>query len=247
MNIDELAKYAGEEHFMKAPKLTFTDMGLDGRTGEFFTNVKVGDKWAKKPLENDKLELVILRIRRKLSAWDDATETIISSSEHNTPSEIIPLWKGKKKIDSGTGYELRERHKELKTQHLVYCLYDNKDLIRLTVKGSSLGDKEKIKDIYGFYDYLNSFSRDKGEHIWMFKTSINKKLGKKGATVFYSMTFTKGEKLEEPMMLEVADKLKMLHTAFSASSLEAIKESKKEIDETPVIDLDSDKTDEIPF
>lgn len=71
-----------------------------------------------------------------------------STNEHNHKGERLILWTPHG-TEYGTSDALRQRYPNLRTHQIMYALY-NGDLVRFTVKGSSLGSKTTANEVMDF-------------------------------------------------------------------------------------------------
>src|SRR3990167_5912077 len=97
---EELSKFSGEEYYMRNKRLNYFDISLDGNEGNFVKSLKVKDEWIKEDI-GQTLEVILLRVRRRLQIWDDRTQMMYSTNEYNSANEVISLYHGKNKIETG--------------------------------------------------------------------------------------------------------------------------------------------------
>ena len=260
---NDLEKYSGEEYYRRQPRLDLAYIKLDGNKGVFMKSKKVEDEYVKENI-GESIEGVILRVRRRLTSYDDASNSFDSTSEHNTPKDVVALFHENIKIDEGVASVLREKYKTLRTEQILY-VYMLGEVCKLSVKGASLGSKNKPEDAVSFYDYLASFPKE--EHVWQFRTRFVPVAEKKGAKEYFAISFEKGEKLQEEELGGIGLEMKKLHDYFESSvkysgtkeeikSVEVEKKLEEEIpvDEShksdlPSIDIDEDRIDpkDLPF
>ena len=214
MDKEEMQKYSGEEYYRRPAQMNLPIIRLHGNKGIFLRNEQGDDgEWHETELGKE-IEGTFLRVRRRLSFISD--DVNMYTNEHNHPNERISLYQrgskgGSNQIATGTGKELRDSQPRLRTQQILYMLLgDKEELVKLQVKGSSLGSKNKPEGSIPFYEYLNEFTKDK--HIWEYKTKITSKeeTGKLGS--YYAMSFEKVEKCES--LEKVGETLKYLHEVF---------------------------------
>jgi hypothetical protein len=218
----------------RAPQLITNIIRLNGQDGRFeLRKVKDGqvkdDKTGKLMYPTEELgfqtDMIFLRIRRKLveklQGRPDLAPNPAYSTEHNHKGEKVILTTPHG-TEYGTSDELRQKYPNLRTQQIVYALYRG-DLVRLTVKGSSLGSEAKPKEIMDFYDYIASFrenlnARDgKKDHFYDFVTELHslKEMGNLGS--YYTMSFQRGHANSPEMMQTVAMAMKQVHEFVTAS------------------------------
>ncbi len=205
MTKEEIMKNAGEEHYRRPERLNVNEVRLNGSTGIFEKNYKDGDEWKRESLGTE-LEITILRLRRRLNDFNSQ----LRSSEHNSKNDNIILF-GKNERIKGIASELREKYKGLRTENLAYSLL-NGELIKVLIKGASLGSKDQSDERVSFYEYLNSFGKD--EHVWEYKTILKTMKEKKGAQTYYTLHFVKGEKLSN--LTIVGSSMEKLANSFTS-------------------------------
>jgi hypothetical protein len=226
--MDDLSKYSGEEHMQRAPQLVTNIVRLNGQDGKFeLKKVKEGllqdEKTGKRayPTEDlgQQIDLIFLRIRRKmvekLQGRPDLAPNPSYTNEHNHKSEKLILT-APNGTEYGTSDELRQKYPDLRTHQIVYALYQG-ELVRLTVKGSSLGSESKPEDIMDFYSYMGSFqnnpeARDgKKDHFYDFVTELHsvKEMGKLGG--YYTISFKRGHANSTETMEKVGAAMKQVH------------------------------------
>ena len=127
----------------------------------------------------------------------------------------------------------------------------------MLVRGSSIGSKNKPKDVKGFYEYINSFKEEgKDAHFYEAYTELTagEEKGKLGP--YYCMNYKEGEKLNEEEMKLVEEKMKIAFEYSEAvdalyGSGGAKVESKSDTlkEEIPVVEDDEGEIDvkDIPF
>ncbi len=220
---EDLTKFSGEEYYQKPPQLILNEISINGQTGIYrmrnvlggLKEVTKGKIVIRKYEEKDlgsKIDLVFLRIRRRLVHFRKGDKPLITS-EHNYKGDFITLWGDA--VEKGIADTLRAEHPELRTQQIVYALY-NGELVRLIVKGSSLGSQSKAENIPTFYDYISSFKEDKkgnkvDEHFYQYKTLLTSSEEMSDLGPYFTINFNKGEKLSEEEMDKVAEVMKRVH------------------------------------
>lgn len=199
-----------------APRLELNELAFNGQKGQFFLVEKTkgliqnGDKkgFNKIPL-GETAKVVFLRIRRKLRQYRK-NEKALTTNEHNTKFDMLTLF-GDDRIVKGTNEELREKYQGLKTMQIVYALLvteSGNELVRLNVKGSSLGSQSKAKGVHDFYSYISSFKKDGADnHFYDFETVLSPVEEQSDAGTYYAMTFNVGSELNDEMKKTVEDEM----------------------------------------
>lgn len=228
--MEDLTQYSGEEFYRKPPRLDLPELILNGNEGSFKLVTKVKDKWVKDDIGKE-VTGVMLRIRRRLGSFKDK----IMTSEHNHPNDIVTLFGAGN--EKGIAKELREKYQGLKTQQVVYFLLDEK-VVKLIVRGASLGSENKPKDSVSFYEYLQSFSKD--EHIWEYETKLVPKIEQGKLGKYYAISFERGKKLDDlaivgEEMKEISDILKAQDEYYK---LREVKEKEEIIEELPETEIE---------
>lgn len=204
-----LEEMSGEKK--RIPRLPLNEIRLNGQTGKFiYINALEGKKGeeGKKKFEmtdlGEEVALVFLKIRRRLHAFRKGMRPL-SSQEHNTKEDLITLYgDGVEVSDNET---LRTKYKELRTQQIIYALYKD-ELIRLTIKGSSLGSENKPKDVMTFYDYIASFKKDsRDDHFYECYSVLSSMRESSDMNSYYTVTFKEGQKLTPEEMKKVEEKM----------------------------------------
>lgn len=224
MNPRDLSALSGEANFARAPELVLNQVRLEGKKGVFqYRNVKKGlVAHPTKPERNvyettdigDTVDVSFLVIRRKMVEKMTGNPGELSArpaytNEHNHKHETMLLsFDGGSIV--GTAETLRAKYDLLRTQQIVYCLYKG-ELVRLTVKGASLGSKGKTKDTMSFYGYLSSFennpkARDGSrDHFYDYVTTLKviEETGDLGS--YYTMNFIRGKAHSDKEMEAVGE------------------------------------------
>jgi hypothetical protein len=143
------------------------------------------------------IEVVFLKIRRKLvERGSNEGEIVRSTNEHNHKNEAVQLFDTRTNTKSyGIAADLREKYEGLRTVQVVYALLlqeGKQEVVRLVVKGASLGSDAKPEGVINFYQYLQSFGKD--EHFWEFKTILTAVL-EEGKKSYFAKDFKRGEVL----------------------------------------------------
>lgn len=228
MDEDILSK-TGESIYQKNT-MALDEVTFDGNDGIFLERAKDAKKdketgimpRTKLTQPEEVLEVVYLKIRRTLFHYDEMQEKFWNTSEHNSKSDLVVLYKdGKKEI--GTAEDLRAKYLDanqvpiLSTQQVVYAYVPKLDkVVRLLIKGASLGSRFEHKtEVLKFYDYFRSFG--KGEHSHQFVTKLTpvKEINKMKKT-YFAISFVKGQPLDEEMQSKVLGMINETHEMVQA-------------------------------
>lgn len=211
--MDEMEQMSGESYFKKAPSLKLNEIRFNGQTGEYIlVDVLSGTKeingksqYAKSIIGN-KLDIIFLKIRRKLVSKYEPNATMLSTNEHNTASDYVTLYGDE--IIQGTAKQMSQMFDKLRTHQVVYAISPTTgDMVRLIVKGASLGSKSKPKDVISFYDYIASFKKDgRNGHFYECIThlGVRDEVNQAGMT-YKVMSLQEGAKLT-PEQIDAAKK-----------------------------------------
>lgn len=214
----------------RAPKLELNEIIFNGKKNTFFyVNRKGGliEKDGKKMYEKTELgesvNVIFLRIRRKLRMYRKG-QSYVMTNEHNTKHDMLTLFEDSN-IIKGTNDQLKEKYgaSRLKTVQIVYALLSREgaepELVRLVVKGASLGSEAKGKGVEDFYSYIGGFKKDnKDEHFYEYVTKLYgiAEEGEQGE--YYAMTFERGSKLSDAQIdTLVATNMKTVFDFVTAS------------------------------
>lgn len=255
-----------------APRLDLNEIRLDGKTGEYVYISRLSGlqeqpdgkkKFPSRKLGN-KIEVIFIRVRRKLRQYRKG-EKALTTNEHTSKYDMLTLF-GEPTVIKGTNDTLREKFPLLKTNQIVYALFRDEisgvyELVRLTIKGASLGSENKQKDVHDFYSYISSFKKGGAdEHFYEHVTCLGviEESGDLGS--YYAMTFNQGQKLVEGEMGVVAENMKKVFDFTNLSDEyyktkgveELNKEKEKERAENPDVDTvdypdDDISPSDIPF
>jgi hypothetical protein len=222
-------------------KVTFN--GNEGFFSEQEKDAKRDEQTGKYPKKTitqagEPLEVVFLKIRRVLSAY--SKKATMRTNEHNHKADLVTLYKPDGKKEYGLATEIRDNNPTLKTQQIVYCWIPKEDkVVRVTIKGSSLGSDFKHKEkVLKFYDYLQSFGTNEHSHEFVTKITPVKEEGPQGD--YFSISFVKGAKLDEEELVKVKDMINDLHErilAIDARMDVGSKVSKKSSSNLPTVDI----------
>lgn len=265
MSSPTLKEMSGERDV--APVLKLNEIRVNGQTGQFmYKDILSGrneetDKFAEKEI-GPEANVVFLKIRRRLVQYRKDKKPLISQ-EHNSRYDTITLWGNEDGVVVGSNDDIRARFDGLKTQQIVYALYipkeGEKELVRLIVKGSSLGSYAKNEETPSFYDYVSSFKEDgKDEHFYEYVTRLFsvKEDGQLGP--YFAASFEKKEKITDEGLKDVEEAMKKAYTycidldefyGKKKSKEQLEKEGEKEHDDIDTIEYPTDDIDldDIPF
>ncbi len=185
------------------------------RGGHFRKRLLVGKGRDQKPEEvklGDRVQVIFLKVRRKLVQRGDLGKILYSTSEHNSATDVVDLFGENGYIETNSAKALRERYPGLRTIQIVYALFldgaKEPELVRITIKGASLGSDAKTPDASSFYQYLSSYAKE--EHWWEYVTELSAIL-EKGQKSYYCMDFARGQKLDERFQQLALEKMKEVH------------------------------------
>jgi len=213
----ELAEAAGESHYRTVRPIELNEVSLNGdggtdeiepgkfvRKGGFFRkrlyaghrnrNEKPGEVNLGSPIQ-----IVFLRKRRKLVERGGTDGKILrATNEHNHPKEAVTLFDAVTgKSEDGIAADLRTKHTGLRTVEIIYALLIDEnaepELVRLVVKGASLGSDAKADSTTDLYKYMASFSPD--EHMWEYYTDLSAVM-EKGKQTYFAIDFKRGEQID---------------------------------------------------
>lgn len=212
MTPDELAKATGQANYQNTPRLVLNEVLLNGDKGFWRKRIWLGrtkENDSEKPEEvelGENIQVIFLKIRRKLVARSKKGEITFSTNEHNTVNDTVAVYEGGKEVFKGTAKEAREKYESMRTVQVIYALFLDKnkpELVRLTLKGSSLGSENKPEGVLDFYQYLGSFGE---ESITSYITNLGV-VQEHGMKDYYSATYTRGQKVDEALFKNVLENL----------------------------------------
>lgn len=200
------------------------------------------------------LEVIFVKIRRRLIARDKKGVQIMSTTQHSHKDSIVSLWKEGKCIATGKASDLREQYEGLKTIQEVYVLL-NGVLNLLIVKGSSFGSTTRDKKYPSFYEYLQQISKD---GIFSHVTILNGVKEKGEMKDYYTMTFSQGRAItpaEQIMVLNESDRLTEIMTEYDKENAKvkegntqtAADEEYDNINKPTVVDIKEEDLEALQF
>uniref|UniRef100_A0A6M3L0Z5 Uncharacterized protein n=1 Tax=viral metagenome TaxID=1070528 RepID=A0A6M3L0Z5_9ZZZZ len=254
INKEELAIMSGEKNLRHSGRYSVPIISLQGTDNVFQRKFPdTSGKWETKDLDDKELEVVFLKIRRrlfqfKIDSSGKSTGEALFSNEHDSFTDKVTILEttigGKTmKIDEGYYDEIREKYQGLKVHIQIYCLMGD-EVIQLVVKGSSLSSlfkylKEDIADDEYSYEYVTKLT----------KLENAGQLGK-----YYSIEFSKGKKsdleiigpkikevftalnIAQPIRQEEQDENKPPVESYEQASQEQENKEEEEDDDIPVIE-----------
>lgn len=244
--MNDVASMTGADAYKKAPEgYRANEVRLNGETGEFQYVDLLGKKQGQKAEVRDlgqSIRVAFLKVRRKLGYYDGKTRRMIQTAEHNHKDDQTFLFGPNVK---GKASELREQFEKLRTIQVVYALLSNgtdtPEVVKLIVKGASLGSENKAESTTDFYAYLQSF--EEGEHAHEFVTNL-KAVQESGAKDYWCIDFKRGAKLPEDKMALSSEKIREIHEATTAQDRYYNVKSETEVrEETNDIQIDDNYPD----
>jgi len=259
MDKQTINEMTGEKDYKKAPDFKLNQVNFNGKDGKFvklhLLEEKLENGKYKKTDLGESLDVVFLKHRRDLSSFKKvAGENVIKqTNEHNHKDDFVTLFMGANK-ESGIASDLRVRYPELKTRQIVYVYVPQLDeVVRLFIKGSSLGSNQKEKEVMGYYEYLGSFGSD--ESCWQYETNLTPVQETSDLGDYYAISFNRGKKLDEKeiettmVRIEaIHNKLKDIDDYYKSKKADVREEQVSEepdvVDDYPTEDINPD---DIPF
>lgn len=228
MDAQTLLEMTGQENYQGVPRLTLNEVLINGDGDIEEVDGQIVHKggyfrkrlWIDKP-ENGRPEetnigkdvkIIFLKVRRKLVQRSNDGQIVRSTNEHNTADDMVDVFEGGKKVFAGSARDGREKFDGLRTVQVVYGLLVDStkepELVRLTIKGASLGSDSRAKELPDFYQYLSSFGK---EPLCTYVTNLGV-ASEQGKKKYYTITFTRGDRVGEDMMeMFVLPKLTLVH------------------------------------
>ena len=206
MNKEEMARKSGESNYRKPKKLILNEIKINGTDGNFVKTLFTKPKDANGKYEDENLKeevkVVFLKIRRKLTQFEKGRGLVRNTTEHSVPTDTVMMYGDDQQ--KGVAKDLRDKFPGLRTQQVIYAIdTGSKEIVRLIVKGASLGSENKAEGVMAFYDYLSSFGKD--EHTWEYITVLTPAKEKSALGTYYCMSFGRGEKLSDAQLEKVSE------------------------------------------
>jgi hypothetical protein len=273
----DLATMSGESAYRGARPLELNEVSLNGdgdvaqtatgyqpKGGYFRKKILIGKPKDEKPEEvklGESITVVFLKIRRRLIERGKDGEVLRSTNEHNSKNDAVTLFEGSGRAGNrtlGIASDLRERFEGLRTVQIVYALLiastSEPELVRLVIKGASLGSEAKADGVMDFYQYLGSFTGE--QHLWQYKTILSA-VREEGRKTYYAIDFKRGDALSERSLEFAVEKLREVHAkCVEIDTARATKMVKKDVvaapeegaqEEEPTYPADDINPDDIPF
>ena len=224
--MSDISNLTGQASFNRSPEYKVDEIHIQGDaskhkfykidTGHFKVKHTSGEQDKEKGYlitdAGTELDVIFLKIRRVLSEYKKAPQTSLRTNEHNTKDDIVTLYGADGGPKVGLASALREAYQGLRTQQIVYVFVPSmKKICKLVVKGSSLGSEAKAEGVLGFYDYLSTFSKDKA-HVHEHFT----KLKAVAEGDYYTISFERGEKLDDARIAKIEDLVREVHASTTA-------------------------------
>lgn len=216
MDKHELAQKTGATNYQKSPRLILDEIRLNGKDGIFkakkLTEPKDEEGKYKQVDVGKEFSVVFLKVRRQLievgseGAWTRCT------NEHDSPNDLVTVFNyndGGNSKEYMRASDARAKYPNLRTHQLVYVKVKNGKIMRLDVKGSSLGSNNKPKDVMSFYEYLSSFSEE--EPFYQYKTNLSSFMEKGKLGEYATIAFKRGDALTEEELTQVIKDIDFVH------------------------------------
>jgi hypothetical protein len=239
--MEDVEKMSGGDLYKRAPKnLLVNEVKLNGEKGEFLlldlVNKVKGEKTVQTSL-GGQVNVIFLKHRRRLNGWNNDQERYWTSTEHNAKTDICYLFGADEKGISG---DLRNKHEKIvETQHLAYAFLLRKDLprelVRVVIRGASLGSKSTEKGVTKLYDYLASFA--KNEHSYEYVTEMFAVKEKGKMKEYFVTDFKRGAKMPDDKMPVVLEEIKRIYEVAQEQD-EYYQKAESIKEDLPTIDMD---------
>lgn len=198
--IDKMSEMSDEKNTKVAPKFALASLKVNGKEGGYFKTVLENGELAvgengKTVLEQIKNPVGIIIRPRKSFNFVGGDYQLFTNEGGNTAKSVFSVFEKKETkkgfsiqmIGQGTPAEIKAKFPELKMTQIIYFLMNDTDeLVRLKVKGMSLG---KI------FDYWKEFGPN--EHLFQYETILGEEKGKNQFGKFIMSTFKKGVKIKD--------------------------------------------------
>lgn len=223
MTPEQLREMTGQENYQGTPRLVLNEILLNGdgdieevdgkivhKGGYFRKRMWVGKKEDAKPEDvrlGDRVKVIFLKVRRKLVQRSNDGQIVRSTNEHNTVHDIVDVFESNQSVFTGSARAAREKLDGLRTVQVVYALLldgtKEPELVRVTIKGASLGSDARPKELPDFYQYLGSFGNTP---LCSFITELGCVL-EQGKKKYFTMTFAQGDRVADDRMPVVIEQL----------------------------------------
>lgn len=214
---EEIAAMTGAQMSTRAPQYPLDEVSILGKrsdsekypfaAGHFRLKkksvplAKDQKEYEQEDLGNAPLDVVFLKIRRIMVEY--RPDGSLQTNEHNAKADTVSLFGDDGGVQIGTGYELWEKNQRLKTHQVVYAYVPKlQRIIRLIVKGISLGGSQKIDGVTSFYEYLGNFSNEKLHAHEHFTRLVPFETASKAGKI-WGINFQRGSKLDDEKIAKV--------------------------------------------
>ena len=214
--MEDVSHMTGESNFKRSNR--YSEVTFNGSKGEFYFRDKDAEKDEKgkypKEALGESVSVVFMKLRRVLQAKYKPNTPSLRTSEHNVKGDTVVLFEGKEKVGTFFADSDLSKSRGLYTNQIVYCYFPlKKEVVRLILKGASLGSDKTAKGVMKFYDYMQSFKED--DHLHNFITNLIP-VGEDGPQgTYYAIDFQRGEKLDDEKQTKVISLIKEVHGAIT--------------------------------
>lgn len=208
MTQEEIDQMTGAATMNKPSLAKRKTIRLNGRTGKIIVTHLDQDKvrgddgverYAQEEL-TDPINVVFLKVRRRLMQGSKDDGIIKYTTEHDTVNDVVTLYIKDGGTEQGQANKLREAYDELKTEQIVYVRYKG-EVCKLSVKGLSLRGSDTTTN---FYEYIS------GRNDWYsHMTKLVPTQDEDGGYWFFD--FQAGEKLSDEQLETVIGNIKEVH------------------------------------
>lgn len=218
-NVEKMEEMSEENEVKQAPKFTLPSVKLNGKEGIFYRTVieddklKVGED-GRAILENLGKDVsgVVLKVRK--TYFQDSPEYQLYTNEvGNSKNAQVNVFEKRENakggfnttfVFQGNPGQVKQRFPELSMIQIIYFLLeDTNEIVRLKVKGMSLGQ---------LFDYWKEF--DPEEHLFEFVSLLGSKKDKNKYGTFFVNTFKKGKRVSDLKTVQIA--MEEVHTNLKA-------------------------------
>lgn len=257
--MDNLSQYSNESQYRRPPKLILNEVRISGTDGVFQKTLlrekkELNEQYGVEDLGKE-IKVVFLKIRRKLVEYTKKDGFVRSTTEHNHRGDVVTLFHKAGGRDVAPAEQLRQTYPGLRTIQVVYAMLMDGvggEVVRLNVKGASLGSQNKREGVMSFYDYLTSFTDN--EHTYEYVTVLKAESEKSALGQYYCINFVRDNKLSPEQMEKIGQEMKRIHvytTALDAFYQGDKNEDKGKEESIPTIQVESSedeiRADDIPF
>ncbi|HCC04974.1 TPA: hypothetical protein DEP58_01550 [Patescibacteria group bacterium] len=149
-----------------------------------------------------KIEVRLVKIRRKQVARDDRGATVLSTSQYSDYNQIVSVYKEGKKVAVMPANEIYSTFTDLKprTQMEVYAIMPDGERVLFIFKGTAINAGKRPEGKPSFKQYVSALNKDGG--IAFFTTKLGGVYVKDGLE-FNVVTFEKGRETTTEEKLEI--------------------------------------------